>query len=277
MYQFLYPTTIVQAEGFLRDKSNLRILAGGTDLIIALKNRDTACEYLMDIKKIPELGQIGMTAQGLEIGAAATINRMIESGLLTGWYNALLQSGKELANVLLRNRATLAGNICNASPGGDMLTPCLVLGARLETISPGGSRQIALKDFFTGVKKHVLAPNELVLRTIIPKAGGVSAYRKKKRIRGHDLAQVGVAGSYGADGGLKLAFGAVAPTPLLLDLGVVEPGRLREKKAEIIQKAVESTSPISDVRSSKEHRLAMIRYLTGEVIDELLTNMETGV
>jgi carbon-monoxide dehydrogenase medium subunit len=158
-----------------------------------------------------------------------------------------------------------------------MLAPCLTLGAQLEVVSPESTRNIEIKDFFTGVKKHVLAPNEMVVKIILPKAGGVSSYRKKKRIKGHDLAQVGVAGSYGKDGSLKLAFGAVAPTPLLLDLGVIESGRLREKKGEITQKAVESVNPISDARSSKEHRLAMIRFLTGEVIDELLINMEAGV
>ena len=264
MYEFLSPRTLDEAAAFLAEKPKLKILAGGTDLIIGLRGGVVSCECVMDIKKIPALSEVKMTDEGLEVGAAASLNAMLDSGLLTGRYEALAESASELANGLLRNRATLAGNICHASPVGDTLPSALVLDASVETIAPGGGRRIALRDFFTGVRENVLAPNEMVIKTVFPKGDGVSAYRKKKRIRGHDLAQVGVAGSY-VNGGLKLAFGAVAPTPVCVDFGTCD---LANREA-ILQEAMDSISPISDVRASKEHRMAMARYLAEQVLDAI--------
>jgi len=274
MYQFLSPVTVAEASECLKERKNLRILAGGTDLIIALKDKAAVCDYLMDIKKIPDLKRMEQTEEGLEIGAAVTLNEMLGSGMLTGWYNAVGQSAASVANHLLRNRATLVGNICNASPGGDMLPPCLVTDAYIQTIASAGGRTIPLRDFFTGVKKHVLQPDELVMKVVLPKADGISAFRKKKRIRGHDLAQVSVAVSYSREGVLRMAFGAAAPTPLLVECGTYEPEALRGKRGEIVDRAIEHTSPIGDVRSSKEYRLAMLRYLANEVIGEILEEGE---
>ena len=270
MYEYLSPVTTLEAVEILGGKQNLRILAGGTDLIIALKDRAVACDYLVDIKKIPELQKIEMTSEGLEIGAAVTLGEMLDSGLLKGWYKSLAQSAADVANSLLRNRATLVGNICNASPGGDMLPACLVGNAVVKTISPAGGRTIPLKEFFTGVKKHVLTPTEIAAKVVLPYEEGQSAFRKKKRIRGHDLAQVSVAASYTKAGVLQIAFGAAAPTPLLIELGTYDAKALRAQKDELIEKALKSATPISDVRSSKEYRMAMLRHLANEVIDEIL-------
>ena len=262
MYEFLSPATCAEAIELLKEKKNLRILAGGTDLIIALRTGVLQCDYLMDIKEIPELRKIAMTDAGLEVGAAVCLGEMIESGLLQGYFAALGQSADSVANVLLRNRATMAGNICNASPVGDMLPSALVCGGLLHTMAPSGERIIPLREFFTGVKKHVLAADEMVVKTVFPVAEGHSAFRKKKRIRGHDLAQASVAASL-SGGVLKIAFGAAAPTPVLAELDPALP------RDEIIEKAMGIVSPISDVRSSKEYRLAMLRYLAAEVLEEV--------
>lgn len=269
MYQFYKPKSVDEATLLLSEKKNLRILAGGTDLIVALKNGIATCDFMMDIKKIPALRKISMTDEGLEIGAAVCIRELIDSGLLNCWYKALLQSGESLANVLLRNRATLVGNICNASPAGDMLPSSLVLGGQLHIAGRRGNRIIPLKEFFTGVKKHVLAPDEMVVKIVYPKGEGVSAFKKKKRIQGHDLAQVSVSASYSKQGFLKIAFGSAAPTPLLMEIGTFSADELLSKRAEIIDKAMESAAPIGDVRSSKDYRMSMLRYLTAEVIDEI--------
>ena len=268
MHQFLTPSTTAEAAQFLKEKLNLRIIAGGTDLIIALK--DNPCDYLMDVKKIPELQSIQLTDANLEIGAAVTLNEMLESGLLTGWYEALGQSAASVGNVLLRNRATLVGNICNASPAGDTLPSCLVTNAFIKTIVFGASRSILLKDFFVGVRKNALAPGQMVSMVVIPKNEGVSVFRKKKRIRGHDIAQVSVAASYSKDGNLNIAYGSAAPTPLLLKMGTFRLPDFKSNKEMILEKALKSTAPISDVRSAKDYRTAMLKYLTNEVLDEII-------
>ncbi len=275
MYEFLSPKTMEEAVDMLRSKKELRILAGGTDLIIALKDKVASCRYLMDCKRIPELQVLAMTEDGLEVGAAVSLSRMLRHDFPGEAYAAVWQSGGELANSLLRNRATLAGNICNASPGGDMLAPCLVLDTWVETVSPAGGRRIPLKDFFTGVKKHVLAADEMVVKVVIPRREGVSTYLKRKRIRGHDLAQIGVAGFYGKDGVLKLAYAAAAPTPILLDdFGTLDVAALRAQRDAIAARAAGSISPISDVRSTREYRLEMARNLTAKMLDEFAGKME---
>jgi carbon-monoxide dehydrogenase medium subunit len=270
MYTFLSPATIDEASALLKRKKNLRILAGGTDIIIALKSKIMTCDFLMDIKKIPDLHTMKITEEGLEIGAAVTLSEMLASGLLKGWYQSLAQSAASVANVLLRSRATLIGNICNASPAGDMLPPCLVTEGYVHTIAPEGNRIIPVREFFLGVKKHVLAPDEMAVKLIFPLNEGKSVFRKRKRIRGHDLAQVSAAASYTKAGLLRIAFGSAAPTPLLIDCGIYPIDKLKSEKKTIIENAVNQTKPIGDVRSSREYRSAMLKYLTGEVIDEIL-------
>ncbi len=268
MPEFLQPTSRKQAMEFLREKQDVRFLAGGTDLIIMLRARAVDCQYLMDVKRIPELNAFEYTPEGLTVGAAVTCNQILHADFLREEHKLLQESAITLANDLLRNRATLVGNICNASPGGDMLPACLVLGARLHTCSPAGERVIPISEFFTGVKKHVLAADEMVVKITLPNKPGRGVYLKKRRIRGHDLAQVGLAGFYGEDGGLSFGIAAVGPTPVLVEgLGSFTREQLPAAKEEIIAKVMAQAKPISDVRSSKEYRLAMLRYFTGLAVD----------
>jgi carbon-monoxide dehydrogenase medium subunit len=246
-------------------------MAGGTDLLVLLRQKAVSCDSIMDVKMLPGLNDLRVTDEALEIGAALPLNHLLTTELPMPQLAALRQAAGELANQLLRNRATLAGNICNASPGGDMLPACLVLGASLNAVSPRGSRAIALKDFFVGVKRHVLEPDEVITHIRVPILAGKSSYLKHKRIRGHDLAQVGVAGFLGNDGTLKLALGAVAITPLLLDdLGPADPASLAARRDEIAEAAYNAARPIDDIRASGAYRSDMVRLLVGQMIDGFL-------
>jgi len=266
-FQFLQPSTLGEATGILNSYEDVRILAGGTDLLILLKDRVLTCRYVMDIKKIPEMAVFGKSEQGLEIGGAVSLNKVLASDLSGGAYSALRDGASTLANSLLRNRATMIGNICNASPGGDMLPAALVLDGMLEAVSAGGSRSIPLSAFFTGVKKHVLAKNEMVTKITFPEKQGKGVYLKKKRIKGHDLAQVGMAAFWAADGRLSVAIGAVAPTPILItSLGPYDRDGLGKAGADIEREVLNRINPISDARSSREYRIAMVKYFIGEFI-----------
>jgi len=278
MPEFLQPTSLAQAMEQLHEKKDVRFLNGGTDLIVLLRARAVDCRYLMDIKRIPELSAFEYTPVGLTIGAAVTCSQILQADFLHEEHKLLKSSAVTLANDLLRNRATLSGNICNASPGGDMIPACLVLNATLHTRSPRGERIIPLNEFFTGVKKHVLFPDELVVKITLPNKPGRGVYLKKRRIRGHDLAQVGLAGFYGEDFSLSFAAAAVGPTPLLIaDIGSFTPAELIPAKEEIIKKVMAHVTPISDVRSSKEYRLAMLRYFTGLAVDGFATGEKVEV
>ena len=266
-YQFLQPSTLKEATEILNSYEDVRVLAGGTDLLILLKDRVLSCRYVMDIKKIPELNVFGKSDKGLEIGGAININKILAADFTGGAFSVLRDGALTLANSLLRNRATLIGNICNASPGGDMLPAALVLDGKLEAVSAGGKREIPLCEFFTGVKKHVLQKNELVTKITFPVKQGKGVYLKKKRIKGHDLAQVGLAAFWQQDGSLSLALNAVAPTPVLITgLGPFDKAALAKARSNIESEVFKKISPISDTRSSKDYRIAMVKYFIGEIV-----------
>lgn len=270
--QYLRPESIKEALELLDIYgNNLKILAGGTDLIIALKDRLINCNYLMDIKNIQELQEIRYTEKkGLEIGAAVSLNEIINSDIINERYGILIQAAKTLANSLLRNRATLLGNICNASPGGDMLGPSIVLEGKLEILSKTAVRIVSLKDFFVGVKRTVLKENELVSKIIFPSIEGVGKYRRRSRIKGHDLAQIGVSMFLKNDNGLNVSITAAGPTPVIIeDFDLLKKEALKDNIQVIVDKIMTSIKPISDQRASKEFRIDMAKYLSNQILEEL--------
>jgi CO/xanthine dehydrogenase FAD-binding subunit len=264
--QYLRPKTLSEAVELLsKYGKEAKVLAGGTDLIINLRDNIISCKYLIDIKAIPEMNELSYSEEeGLKVGGAVSLNDMIEFKDVQEKYPILVQGAKTLANSLLRNRATMLGNLCNASPGADMAPPALVLEGAVEAVSKEGRRIIPLKEFFLGVKKNALKEDELAVRVVFPPACGKGHYLKKQRIKGHDLSQVGVAGYLKNDGKYLFALGAVGPTPVLID------GLCSEDSADtIVKKVLGSISPISDQRASKEYRVAMAEYLTRKVIELL--------
>ncbi len=270
--QYLKPESIKEALELLDGYGkNLKILAGGTDLIIALKDRLINCDYLMDIKNIQELQEIKYTEDiGLEIGAAVSLNEIINSEIINAKYGILIQAAKTLANSLLRNRATLLGNICNASPGGDMLGPSIVLEGKLEILSKTGVRIVPLKDFFVGVKRTVLKENEMVSKIIFPSIEGVGKYRRRSRIKGHDLAQIGVSMFLKNNIGLNVSITAAGPTPVIIeDFALLKKDNLKDNIPVIVDKIMTSIKPISDQRASKEFRIDMAKYLSNQILEEL--------
>jgi carbon-monoxide dehydrogenase medium subunit len=151
-----------------------------------------------------------------------------------------------------------------------MLPAALVLDGVLEAVCAGGSRQIPLCDFFIGVKKHVLQKNELVTKITFPVKAGNSVYLKKKRIKGHDLTQAGVAAFWAESGELSIAVGAAAPTPVLISgLGPFDKRALAEARIDIQREVLSRIDPISDLRSTREYRVSMVKYFIDEVISRL--------
>lgn len=272
--EYLRPETLSEAV-MLKDKygRDARILAGGTDLIINLKDNMISCKYMIDIKKIPEMKEISCSEDvGLSVGGAVTLNEMMENEYVKNKYPILIESSKTLANSLLRNRATMLGNICNASPAGDMIPSALVLEGSVEVLSKDGSRTIPLKDFFLGVKKNALLDNEIALRVTFPKEEGTGAYLKKSRIKGHDLAQIGAAAMLKNNGKLMIAIAAAAATPLIFDnMGDYDKKDLDDENVikNIIEKITENIHPISDQRASMEYRIAMAEYLLRGVLQKI--------
>jgi carbon-monoxide dehydrogenase medium subunit len=272
--EYLKPESTAEAVELI-DKygKEAKVLAGGTDLIINLRENMISCKYLVDIKKIEKFRELKYSEDaGLSIGGAVSLNEIIASDLIRKKYPLLAEAGGTLANYLLRNRATLMGNICNASPAGDMITSALALEGIVEVVSKQGIRRISLKEFFLGVKKNALKENELAVRIIFPNIKGKGKFMRRSRIKGHDLAQIGVAGFIKNNGGLNMALGAVAPVPLLIEgFDKLTKYSIQNEKlrAEIVDKVISSINPIGDQRASREYRLAMAKYLTEQVLESL--------
>lgn len=273
--RFLYhrPATLDEAIGLLKDLgSEARILAGGTDLLVGLGDGTISAGHVIDIKSIPGFSDVSLTDGTLSIGACATVNRFLEFDRLPPACRALRDAATRLATHQIRNRATVVGNICNASPACDMGPPLLVLDAALRTVSAMGERTIPVKRFFRGVKATCCGPAEIVTEIRVP-AGEetISAFSKQMRIKGHDLSLVNGAAACESGTGLRIALGAVAPTPVLFE--DVNRWGLEERR-KIIRHVVKSIRPIDDVRSSSSYRLAMAELIVETLLDRLSTGGE---
>lgn len=261
-FDYYKPDSLEKALSYLAENPGTKILAGGTDLMILFRRNKEICDHLLDIKAIPEANKFLYTPnEGLFIGAAIKVNEICEDNSIRERYPALSEAADKLASYQIRNRATLVGNICNASPGADLAAPLLVYNAKVHIASNEGNRVVEIKDFFTGVKKTVLKDNEIVIGVSIPdiQPEDKSVYLRKSRIKGHDLCNVGLALRYTPEKDLLVAIAAVATTPLrLTELEESVKGKelspeLGEWLGEEIKKYMSPRR--NSIRSSPEYRL----------------------
>ncbi len=265
-FQYLRARTLDEALELLQKfGSNASILAGGTDLLVSLRDGIKRPDYVIDVKPIPEMHDISVASDGgLTMGAGVTINQLLEFGDLPRGMLAIRQAASSLGSYQVRSRATVGGNLCNASPACDLGPPLLVLGAVLKVVSKQGDRLIPVRQFFEGVKTTCLRPDEVVTEIRVPPAETtISVFLKRKRIRGHDLAIVNAAGALSEDGRLRIALGAVAPRPLLID--DLDQSMLKQPR-NVIEIVLSSISPIDDVRGSALYRRYMVETLVSEII-----------
>lgn len=231
-----------------------RLLAGGTDLLVRLKKGHDFPAVVIDLKRVAELrADIIETDGALRIGARAVMTDVVEHARVRALFPALVEAALVVGSVQIRNRATVAGNLCNASPAADTAPPLLAYGAQLHLTGARGSRRIPLEDFFTGPGRTSLAAGEIVESIDLPvpreRTGG--AFARLTRRHGVDLAIVNLCCVVRESGEARLAFGAVGPRPFVVD------ARENARLDEIVARA----SPISDLRASDEYRTAMLPIL----------------
>jgi CO/xanthine dehydrogenase FAD-binding subunit len=274
-FDYVKPQLLTEALDYLEQNADTRILAGGTDLMIILRRNAETPEHILDIKGIPETNRLEYKINdGLFIGASVTVNQVAESKLIALKYPALIQAANSLASYQLRNRATLVGNICNASPGADLAGPLMIYDAKIHIASTEGTRTVEINSFFTGVKKTVLKPNELVIGVSLPDVseGDTSIFLKQARIKGHDLGIVGVTARMTAEKKIKLAMSAVAATPIRIR-SLEETLNSQPLTMELVGMAEKEVrniiKPISDVRSSSEYRL----HVAGVLVKRALLHL----
>jgi carbon-monoxide dehydrogenase medium subunit len=216
----------------------------------------------------------------LTLGAAVNMNRVIASPEVKEFYPLVAQAAHSVASYPLRTRATIAGNICNASPAGDTIGACLVLGARLRVHGVDGEREESLTTFFTGPGQTTLKPGDIVTAILfpLPPEGCQGAYLKLGRNALSDLAIVGVTAlgypDKNANSGyrFRLALASVAPTPLAPSEAeaILADNPLNEGAVErAADAAMNAASPISDVRGSARYRKLMVKSLTRKAVLEV--------
>lgn len=281
-FDYYKPSSLEEALAILKSlDGNVCPYAGGTDLLVALKEKKAKHQALLDLKGIPELGAVRQQDGGLSLGAALTTRALARSSPVRERCPLLAQALKMLGSMQIGNRATLGGNLCNASPAADSAPPLLVLGASVKLVGPRGERQLPLEQFFLGPKKSALSC-ELLTEIDIPQppAQGRGVFLKLgPRGAPEDIAIVSVAAFAVPDAArerwreVRIALGAVAPTPTRARhaeeamLGQPINGQAIQDASRLA--AEKDAQPITDIRGSAGYRRAMVQVLVGRALDHL--------
>jgi CO/xanthine dehydrogenase FAD-binding subunit len=276
-FDYNAPTTIEEACSLLGlYGSKAKCLAGGTDLLVNLKKKLLAPEQLISLNKIEGLNEAtDQKGKGLSIGPLCTAAYLAGSKLIQEKGLALSQGAGRLGSPLIRNRATVGGNLVTARPASDLAPPLLVLGASVILKGPKGERTLPLENFILGPGQTAIQPDEILSRIFIPHVDGPSsgAYIKLGSRKTLEISLVNVASflSLGPDGSIKqarVALGAVGPTPLLSPsaakvlLGVKPKNEKDPVFKEAARAAAKDAKPITDHRGSAEYRREMVEILT---------------
>jgi len=285
-FDYYRPTTLDETlTAMERLDGNFSVLAGGTDLLVEMKERRGRYPALLDIKAVPELGGVRADNGAICLGATSTTRAIAASPLVRERFPILSQSLKLLGSMQIGNRATIGGNLSNASPAADSAPPLLALDAAVKLIGKTKERWVPLEHFFIGPKKTVIE-GELLAEVRIPAspAGRGIFYKLGPRNAPEDICIVSAA-VYGVpDGGengwkeLRIALGAVAPTPIRarnaeerLKGQPLEP-KLVDEAARIA--ADKDAQPISDIRGSADYRREMVYVLVKRALEQIARSVE---
>ncbi|MEI8332262.1 MAG: xanthine dehydrogenase family protein subunit M [Chloroflexota bacterium] len=286
MHTFAYarPATLAEAVALLATHGlDARLLAGGTDLVIRLRDGTVRPAVVIDVKRIAELGPAIREERGrLAVGATTVMTDIAADERVRRYFPALAEAAAVVGSVQIRNRATLAGNVCNASPAADTAPSLLVYGAEVVAAGPGGTRRISMTDFFVRSGVTTLAQDEIVTAVELPlptrRAGSV--HTRRTRRRGHDLASVTLACSVDEAGVTRIAYGSVGPRPVLAvdESGVLaDPTASDGARAAIFERMFADASPSPrSMRASPEYRLAMLRVLGARALRTAIDRLAEG-
>ena len=277
-FDFYQPATLAEASRLLRENGpGGRFLAGGTDLVIAMKEKGLLPKYIVDLKRVPGLSGIRDNNDGsMTIGALTTMYAIETSPVITKKYPFLAQSAAEVGSIQIRNRATIGGNMANATPSADVAPSLIALSATAKIASAEAERTVPLEEFFRGPGQNIMNADEILTEIRIPKTQAqlVGEYIKFSPRDMMDLAYIGVAVAYnlGTDKkcqGVRIVLGAVAPTPIRAknSEALLEGQVLTDELAtKVGDEAAKESKPISDVRSSADYRRAMVGVMTKRAI-----------
>ena len=289
-HEYINATTVEEVIQILAEKGErARIMAGGTDLILELERGvRTGIDTLIDVTRIPKLERITIDEDEIiHLGPLVTHNHCVESSLIRARAYPLARAAWEVGAPQIRNRGTIAGNLITASPANDTITPLMALGASLTLQSTKGTRTVPLKDFYTGVRKTVMQPDEMMVDISFPAMAATArgtfiklALRRAQAISIIDVAVI-VDIEAGSVRSASITLGAVAPT--IIHAPEAEKYLAgRQLSDEVIEKAalltMNASKPIDDIRGSAAYRLEMVRVCTRRGLRSLRDgNEQTGM
>jgi len=281
-FDYVKLTSLAAASQFLAEHAgDARPLMGGTDVFVRMRDGFWKERFLVDVKGLDRTNDITFdSTTGLTIGASVNMNRVIASPEVNQHYPVLAEAAHTVASYQLRTRATIVGNICNASPAGDTIGACLVLDGTVRIHGVDGEREERLSTFFTGPGQTVLEPGDIAtaIRFPTPPNGYKAKYMKLGRNAIGDLAIVGVTAlgypDESAPSGhrFRLALASVAPIPLVptqAEQILAEKAITEATITEAATAAMDACTPIDDVRGSARYRKLMVRNLTRRAVAQV--------
>ncbi|MFN2201285.1 MAG: FAD binding domain-containing protein [Caldilineaceae bacterium] len=274
-FNYVKATSLDEALSVLADMGEqASLLGGGTDLIVALREGRKKARVVVDVKHIPQTSALSFsTDSGLQIGASVPCYRIYGEQSIADTYPGLIDAVRLIGGVQIQGRASVGGNVCNASPAADSIPALIVHAAVCNVAGPSGNRKVAIEEFFTGPGRTVLQPGEMLV-TIdlpVPPPGFGAAYLRFIPRNEMDIAVVGAGASVVLDESrttiqsARIALGAVAPTPLYVKeagdaiAGLAADGDAIQEAARIAQLAAR---PITDMRGTAEYRKHLAAVLT---------------
>jgi carbon-monoxide dehydrogenase medium subunit len=283
-FAYLRPGNMEDAIAALQANDEPYLLAGGTDLLIAMKTKTVKPECLIDLKGIPGIDGIEYD-NGFKIGALTTVRDIEVSPLIRQKIPVLSEAAETLGSIQIRNRATIGGNLCHGSPAADMAAILLAMNCEVKIVSDNGAKTMGLDPFFIGPNKTVLNRNEVLSQIIIPKEIELfrGVYLKHGPRKAMDIGIVNVAILLDADASgfcnqIMIALGAVAPRPIraqkaeaLLNGNELNPAAIQKAAAA----AANETDPITDFRASAGYRKDLVKNLVAKGIHQILESNNT--
>ena len=284
-FDYVAPRSLADAFAHLTNGRSSLMLAGGTDVIVQLREGRRHCDQLIDIKHIPELMALRFAEDGtLEIGAAKPLAEIYEDPEVARRLPGLVDAAGLIGGIQVQSRASLGGNLCNASPAADASPALMVLGARLVIGSATGTREVPVEEFFLGPGKNALQPGELLVQVKIPAQPANSNAHYLRFIPRNEMdiavASAGVRFALNGAGRIesaRVAIGAVAATPLMVPAAAdALNGNLPtdETFAAAGEASAALATPINDMRGSIAQRHQLVRVLTIRALRGALTRIQ---
>ncbi len=277
-FEYLRPRTLPEAWDLASARPGARFIAGGTDVMVRLREGKAQAPALISLRSIRELAQIELGSP-LVLGAGVSVSDLQASPDLARHLPVLVEATRTLGSVQIRNAATIGGNLCNASPCADLAPPLLVHDARVRLASAAGARELPLEEFFVGPRTSVLRPGEVLREIVVDTSSAARAiFLKKGRVQ-MDIALASVAVLLETKGRIcvraRVAAGSLAPPPGGGRGGAraaAGPSRVPGPPPPPRPPAERDVRPISDGRASADYR----RHLAGALLERGIRALMNG-